>query len=219
MSHNLSLPDPDARGPKNNGQEQDTSDLSLTSVEFFEKNLSKLTRFCHQRWNGNGADVLQEAAKQGLKYDYMTFSLFTRLALDAARDLKISRWQHTEEGAIILPPTRHQKMKCEKCGCDKFTDTLSWQKMCIACGEKVDPPAPVFDPGEDDENTIDDEKITEIETNTLHAEVQAVLAMVMAGENLIEAVKKAGISYSTFRKKAREAYLQPSLFPMAGGAR
>jgi hypothetical protein len=221
---------PDARGPKI-GQEQDTCDLSLISPsEFFEKNLPKLLQYCHSRWNGYGEDVLNQAVKQGMKYEYMTFSLFGDLCHSAARDLKIARWQHTAEGTVILPPTRrHPKeaMKCESCGGTRFTDTLGYQLMCVCCGEKVDPPSPILDPGED-EDPIDDEKITEIEKNTLHPQVQAVLKAVLDGQNIVEATKKAGISYHEFRKKARQAYLQPSLFPcknstpdtyMSGGAR
>jgi len=209
---------PDARGK---GQAQDTCDLSLSPSQFFEENLPRLLQYCHSHWNGYGKDILDEAIATGMKYKYMTFSLFTRLCHDAARDLKISRWQHTEKGTIILPPTRRQTMKCEKCGCEKFTDALGYQKMCVLCGTKADPPAPVFDPAEDeDTDDIDVEKLQEIEENTLHPQVHAVLEMVMSGENLTDAVKKAEISYSRFRKKAYQAWVQPSLFPrMAGGAR
>jgi len=217
FSHN-----PDARG---NGQ-HDTCGLSLE--QFFERNLPKLLRYCHSKWDGSGEDVMQEAMKHGTKYGYMTFSLFHDLCLATARDLKIARWQHDDERTIILPPTRRPKtvLKCENCGSTKFTPTMGHQLMCVCCGEKADPPAPVFDPAEDDDtDDIDTEKLEEIQENNTDPKIHAVIEEVLAGNNLVEATKKAGISYQTFRKKARQAYLQPSLFKnntsdaYTGGAR
>jgi len=212
MLHLSKHPNPGARG---NGQEQDTCDLS--PEQFFEKNLLRLLRYCHSMWNGYGKDVLDEAVATGMKYEYMTFSLFHDLCLAAARDMKISRWQHDHEKTIILPPTRRPKeaMKCEKCGCEKFTDTLGFQKMCVQCGEKIDPPAPILDPGEDEDIATDDtEKIENVYENTIDSKVKAVIEAVMAGEKIVEAARQAGISYHNFRKKARQAWVQPSLFPV-----
>jgi hypothetical protein len=147
-----------------------------------------------------------------MKYEYMTYTLFADLCHSAARDLKISRWQHDDEKTIILPPTRHPAMKCEKCGCEKFTDTLGFQKMCVQCGEKADPPAPILDPGEDEDiDTDDTEKIENVYKNTIDLKVKAVLEAVLSGEKIIEATKKAGITYYQFKKKAHQAWVQPSL--------
>jgi len=228
MSHNLSLPNPnpDARG---NGQEHDTCGLSLSPEQFFQKNHKKLLSHCHRIWNGSGEEVFWEAVSRSIEYEYMTSSLFRDLCRGAAKALKVSRWQHTSEGTVILPPTRRQTMKCEKCGSTKFTDTLGFQKMCVCCGEKVDPPAPVFDLTEDEDNEdVDIEKLNDVEENTLYLAVQEVINAVKDGQNLTEAVKKAGITYHNFRKKARQAWVQPSLFSVknstsdayiSGGAR
>jgi len=157
--------------------------------------------------------VFNHAVAAGMKYQYMTYTLFTDLCYSAARDLKISRWQHDSERTIILPPVRRPKeMKCEKCGCEKFTDTLGFQKMCVQCGEKIDPPTPILDPGEDEDIATDDtEKIENVYENTIDSKVKAAIQAVLSGEKIIKAVRKAGISYHNFRKKARQAYLQPSL--------
>jgi len=229
MLHLSKHPNPDARGI--NGQSENTCDLSLTPIEFFEKNNRKLLGYCHRCWNGSGEEVFWEAVNRSLKYEYMTFSLFNDLCHSAARNLKISRWQHDEEGTIILPPVRQPKLVCEKCGSTKFVDTMGYQKMCVCCGEKVDPQSPILDPGEDeDTDDIDTEKLEEIRKNIADPKIQAVIEAVMAGENLVEATRQTGISYSTWRKKARQAWIQPSLFSeknstseayisIAGGAR
>jgi len=103
-------------------------------------------------------------------------------------------------------------MKCEHCGGTQFTDTLGFQKMCVCCGEKVDMPAPVLDLTEEDED-IDTEKLKEVQKNAIDPRVQTVFEAVRSGEKIVEATKKAGISYSTWKKKARQAWVQPSLFP------
>jgi len=99
--------------------------------------------------------------------------------------------------------------------------------MCVQCGEKIDPPAPIFDMEDENNEDVDIEKLEEVQKNTADPRVQAVFEAVMAGENLVEATRQVGISYTTFRKKARQAWIQPSLFSinstpdtyMPGGAR
>jgi len=48
--------------------------------------------------------------------------------------------------------------------------------MCVCCGEKADPPAPVFDPAEDDDtDDIDTEKLEEIQENNTDPKIHAVI--------------------------------------------
>jgi len=74
-------------------------------------------------------------------------------------------------------------------------------------------PAPIFDLTEEDEDDedFDTKKLDEIQKNITDPKIQAVIEAVIAGENLVEATRQAGISYSTWTQKARQAYLQPSL--------
>ena len=185
-----------------------------TPIQFFKKNNQKLLNYCRRRWNGQGENVFWEATARSIEYEFMTHSLFTRLVLSAARDLKVSRWKHTSEGTVILPPLKQAKtqMKCEKCGGTKFADTFSHQKMCMLCGEKIDLPAPILDVNDQNNEDVDVEKLEQVRKNTVDSRVQAVFEAVLKGENLTDALKKAGISYHKFKKKAYQAYLQPSLF-------
>jgi len=61
-------------------------------AQFFGENYPSLKKYCHSKWNGSGDDVLHEAfiiASQ--RYLDINFSLFTRLAAESARKLKISQ--------------------------------------------------------------------------------------------------------------------------------
>jgi hypothetical protein len=75
--------------------------------DFFTLRYQRLSRWCHQRWNSSGGDVMNSAVVIAIEggYTYMTFSLFRRLCREAARKLRLNHIVYTADGVIILPPT------------------------------------------------------------------------------------------------------------------
>jgi len=91
-------------------------------AEFVQKDYHNLSRWCHSRWNGSGQDVLHEAIRlaageknkdgtwERVPLQYLTFTLFARLAAEAARGIKLRQWRHTPDGVVIEPPREGMPM-------------------------------------------------------------------------------------------------------------
>jgi hypothetical protein len=94
-------------GTEGSSATQEREGYSSSIHDFIEKNYQRLSRWCHQRWNSSGGDVMNSAVVIAIEggYTYMTFSLFRRLCREAARKLRLNHTVYTADDVIILPPT------------------------------------------------------------------------------------------------------------------
>jgi hypothetical protein len=96
-----------------------------TVDEFFVTHYDDLLRYCSSRWNGSGQDVLHVAYEMLREYEYCTFTLFTKKAKEAARNLL--RTQRREIPYETLPVAIEYELNiCEICAgrisCDECVE-------------------------------------------------------------------------------------------------